>query len=199
MKYKTILSIVTIVIIMFFMPISCKNDSHQSVESPDQVIESNVESEVVRGKYLVGIMGCGDCHSPKKMGANGPEVIPELLLSGYPSDRPVVNFNSELIKEGFAMFYPDLTAAAGPWGISFAGNLTPDETGIGSWSEEQFKIAMTKGKFKGMDNARMLLPPMPWFNYAEMKDEDIHAVFSYLKSIAPVNNVVPSPIGPEDM
>ena len=88
---------------------------------------------------------------------------------------------------------PDMTAAAGPWGISFAANLTPDETGIGSWTFEQFKTAMTQGKYKGMENGRPLLPPMPWFNFTEMKDEDLRAIFAYLKSIKPVKNVVPPP------
>jgi hypothetical protein len=144
-------------------------------------------------------MGCNDCHSPKKVGPKGPEIIEELLLSGYPSDRPVVTFDSKLIKEGFAMFYPDLTAAAGPWGISFAANLTPDETGIGNWSEEQFKKALTEGKLKGLDGSRTLLPPMPWVNYISLTDEEIHAVFTYLKSIKPVKNIVPNPISPDKM
>lgn len=104
-----------------------------------------------------------------------------------------------MIKEGFGMFYPDLTAAAGPWGISFAANLTPDQSGIGTWTEEQFKKALTQGKFKGIDGARTLLPPMPWFNYTVLKDEDASAIFAYLKSINPVVNVVPQPIPPDQM
>lgn len=89
---------------------------------------------------------------------------------------------------------PDMTAAAGPWGISFAANLTPHETGIGNWTFDQFKTAMTQGKYKVMANGRPLLPAMPWFNYTEMKDEDLQAVFAYLKSLKPVENVVPSPV-----
>jgi mono/diheme cytochrome c family protein len=199
MKNKNHFSLVAIGTILSFLIASCNNETKEYTESPDAIIKQNAEDEISRGKYLVGIMGCNDCHSPKRMGENGPEIIPELLLSGYPSDRPVINFDSPLLKEGFGMFYPDLTAAAGPWGISFAGNITPDETGIGNWTEEQFKIALTKGKFKGMENARMLLPPMPWFNYVEMKDEDISAIFQYLQSIEPVFNIVPSPVSPEDM
>lgn len=133
------------------------------------------------------------------MGASGPEVIPDLLLSGYPSDRPVVKFDSKLIKEGFPMLYPDLTAAAGPWGISFAGNLTPDDTGIGNWTEEQFKKAITEGKFKGLDGSRTLLPPMPWQNLKSLTNDEIHAIFMYLKSIKPVKNIVPSPVTPDKM
>lgn len=155
--------------------------------------------QVKHGAYLVTIMGCNDCHSPKRMGPNGPEIIPELMLSGFPADRPIVKFDSKMIKEGFGMFYPDLTAAAGPWGLSFAANLTPDDTGLGSWSLVQFKKAITEGKHKGLDGGRMLLPPMPWVNYITMKEEDIAALFAYLQSIPPVENLVPAPLGPDAM
>lgn len=157
------------------------------------------EDAVKRGAHLVAIMGCNDCHSPKQMGAHGPEVIADLMLSGYPADRPMPKADSKLIKEGFSLFNPDLTAAAGPWGVSFAANLTPDETGIGSWSEEQFKKALTEGKLKGQDGGRMLLPPMPWTNYKDLTNDEIHAIFTYLKSLKPVKNIVPSPITPDKM
>ncbi len=179
---------------------SCSEKAPETSQ-PD-VIEEPAESHediVKKGEYLVGIMGCNDCHSPKQMGERGPEVIPELMLSGYPAERPVVKMESKLIKEGFGMFYPDLTAAAGPWGVSFAANLTPDETGIGNWTEDQFKKALKEGKAKGLDNGRMLLPPMPWTNFAQIKDEDVHAIFTYLKSIKPVSNIVPAPLGPESI
>jgi len=152
--------------------------------------------QVKRGEYLVSISGCNDCHSPKKMGPNGPEIIAERKLSGYPSDLPVPTFDTKMTSQGFAMFTPDLTAAYGPWGTSFAANLTPDESGLGNWTLEQFKKALTQGKSKGMDNGRMLLPPMPWVNYVGMKDEDISAMFAYFKSIPPVKNVVPAPVPP---
>jgi hypothetical protein len=177
---------------------ACTSESTKTSEPAQPVVKTDAQI-VEHGKYLVGIMGCNDCHSPKRMGANGPELIPELLLSGYPSDRPVVKFDSKLIKEGFAMFYPDLTAGAGPWGLTFAANLTPDDTGIGSWTKEQFKKALTEGKYKGLDGGRVLLPPMPWVNYIGMTDEDVTAVFMYLKSIQPVKNVVPAPITPDQM
>jgi len=179
--------------------LSCNQETNLTNSEEAQIQLASEEDVISHGKYLVTIMGCNDCHSPKRMGEMGPEIIPELLMSGFPSDRPIIKFDSPLIKEGFGMFYPDLTAAAGPWGISFAGNLTPDETGIGNWTEEQFKVALTQGKFKGLENGRMMLPPMPWFNFTEMKDEDIHAVFTYLKSITPVKNVVPQPISPANM
>ena len=182
-----------------FIATSCSNSSQKPSGNNAAVIAVSPEDIVKRGEYLVTVMGCNDCHSPKKMGLNGPEIIPELLLSGYPSDRPVVKFKDPMIKEGFGMFYPDLTAAAGPWGVSFAANLTPDQSGIGTWTEEQFKKALMQGKFKGIEGARTLLPPMPWFNYTVLKDEDASAIFAYLKSIKPVVNVVPQPIPPDQM
>ena len=180
-----------------FIP-SCTETAQEASESPTPY-SPNPEDIVKHGEYLVTIMGCNDCHSPKAMGPNGPEVIPELMLSGYPSDRPVVSFDNPMLKEGFAMFYPDLTASAGPWGVSFAGNLTPHATGIGTWTEEQFKKAITQGKFKGLDEGRMLLPPMPWFNFKHLKDDDVHAIFMYLQSIPPIDNAVPEAVSPDKM
>lgn len=199
MDYKNSLSIVIAFGAILLMFASCKNETKQYEENKALYTEQNVENEIIRGKYLVGILGCNDCHSSKRMGAEGLEIIPKLMLSGFPADRPIINFPDSLIKKGFIMFYPDFTAAKGPWDTSFAGNLTPDETGIGTWSEKQFKTALTKGKFKGLENSRMLFPPMPWFNFTEMKDEDLHAIYSYLKSITPVSNVVPPYVSPEYM
>jgi len=160
---------------------------------------SGEEELVKQGKYLVGILGCHDCHSPKQIGPQGPEIIPELHLSGYPASRPVGKIIPEaLAQNDWILFGSDGTAAAGPWGVSFAANLTSDESGIGSWSYEQFKIALTKGKYKGLDNGRPLLPPMPWFNYTAMREEDIRAIFQYLKSTPPVRNLVPAPVAPEE-
>jgi hypothetical protein len=199
MKKNNFIRMTAVVICSLLITASCSNSNQKTAEINPAAISVSPEDIVKRGEYLVTIMGCNDCHSPKKMGPNGPEIIPELLLSGYPSDRPVVKFNDPLLREGFGMFYPDLTAAAGPWGVSFAANLTPDQSGIGTWTEEQFKRALTEGKFKGIAGARTLLPPMPWFNYTNIKDEDASAIFAYLKSIKPVVNVVPQPITPDQM
>ncbi|MDO9374811.1 MAG: diheme cytochrome c-553 [Ferruginibacter sp.] len=149
------------------------------------------DSLVKRGEYLVTIGGCDDCHSPKKMGPMGPELVMESRFSGYPADRPFPNYDSSLVKKGIAMFNADLTSAAGPWGISFAANISSDSTGIGNWSEAQFFTALREGKFKGLVESRPLLPPMPWQNLKHLTDEDIRAIFAYLKSTKPVKNVVP--------
>ncbi len=178
---------------------SCSENTPKQNEDTKTAAVPTQEEIIKRGQHLVTIMGCNDCHSPKKMGAQGPEIITELMLSGFPADRPVAKLDSKLTKEGFAIMYPDMTAATGPWGVSFASNLTPDETGIGNWTEEQFKKALTQGKSKGLDGSRTLLPPMPWMNYTTLTDEEIHAIFSYLQSITPVKNIVPNPVAPDMM
>ena len=88
-----------------------------------------------------------------------------------------------------------LTAWAGPWGVSFAYNLTPDrQTGIGDWPEEMFIKTLRTGKFMG--SSRDILPPMPWQNLAQMTDDDLKAMFAYLKSLPPVRNKIHDPIPP---
>ncbi|MFN7119457.1 MAG: diheme cytochrome c-553 [Saprospiraceae bacterium] len=146
-----------------------------------------------RGEYLVGVIGCDDCHTPKVMGPNGPELVLERRLSGHPMDVPVSKVDTSVLSD-WMYFRHDLTAAVGPWGVSFAANLTSDETGIGNWSEAQFFKAIREGKSKGMDDTRPLLPPMPWFVYKNMSNEDLRAIFTFLKSTKPVHNIVPKPL-----
>ncbi len=191
----TMLSILSIVILLSF----CTGNKAKIEQATVQTAELSQEELIAKGEYLVTIGGCNDCHSPKQMTERGPEIIKELMLSGYPADRPLLVADKNAITKGWALMNYDLTQAAGPWGVSFAANLTPDPTGIGNWTEEQFKKALTQGKFKGMDGGRMLLPPMPWFNFAYLKDEDVSAIYAYLKSIKPVNNLVPAPISPEEL
>ena len=154
------------------------------------------KAQIEQGKYLVGVMGCGDCHAPKKMTAQGPIPDPDLGLSGHPANIPM----AKVIKtQDWVLFHPMNTIAVGPWGASFSANLTPDDTGIGNWSEEQFIIAMTEGKSKGIRTARPLLPPMPWPNYTGMKKEELVAMFAYLKSCKPIENLVSQPISPDKL
>jgi hypothetical protein len=154
---------------------------------------------VKRGEYLVNSIGCDDCHSPKRMGEHGPEIIPELRFSGFPSKGTVPPIDTNVVKNGWALFAPDLTSAVGQWGQSFAANITSDATGIGNWPEENFIRAIRKGKFKGLEGSRDLLPPMPWFAYKNMNDEDLRSIYYYLKTTKPVENVVPAPKGPADL
>ena len=150
---------------------------------------------IERGGYLVTIAGCDDCHTPKKMGPMGPELDMERRLSGYNQQIPFPKVDTNLIKQGWSLVNPDLTGWAGMWGASFTANITSDETGIGNWTFDQFKKAFQQGKWKGMDNSRPLMPPMPWQNYSQMKEDDVKAVFAFLKSTKPIKNVEP-PIKP---
>ena len=83
------------------------------------------------------------------------------------------------------------TAFAGPWGISFAMNLTPDvDTGLGSWSDEMFVKALRTGKHMG--TSRPIQPPMPWSWYSQMSDDDLKALFAYLRSVPAIRNRPPT-------
>ncbi len=164
-----------------------------------EAVELTKEQLVQKGKYLVSIMGCNDCHSPKQNGPQGPAVIPELLLSGYPSKQALKKVNKEVLKEGWLVATEDITAMAGPWGVSFSANITPDQTGIGNWTKENFATALRQGWYKGLEGTRKLLPPMPWQGFAVLTDEDITPIFTYLLSIKPVVNDVPDPLNPDEI
>ncbi|MGE5382968.1 MAG: c-type cytochrome [Omnitrophica WOR_2 bacterium] len=198
---KSIFSMLSILTVLFFLSYctSKKENRESNDQTKVQTTEMSQADLVKKGEYLVTIGGCNDCHSPKKITEKGAEVIKETMLSGYPANRPILQPDKAALKKGFALMAMDMTQAVGPWGVSFAANLTPDPTGIGNWTEEQFMKALRQGKFKGMDNGRALLPPMPWYNYAKMTDDDIKAVFAYLKSIKPVSNVVPPPMAPNEI
>src|SRR5690606_8911825 len=82
------------------------------------------------------------------------------------------------------------TAFAGPWGVSFTANLTPDpETGLGNWTPEMFIATMRTGRRQG--KGRPILPPMPAQMIKNLSDEDLRAIFAYLQSLPPVKNRVP--------
>jgi mono/diheme cytochrome c family protein len=159
------------------------------------------EQMVERGRYLVTLGGCNDCHSPKLITPQGPVLDSAHLLSGHPANMPLPPVDDRSLKPGnWISMGPDATAFVGPWGISFPANLTSDSaTGIGSWSEGNFIQALRTGKHMGIPTARPILPPMPWEGIGKMNDDDLKAVFAYLKSTVPVSNRVPQPVAPEDV
>jgi hypothetical protein len=88
-----------------------------------------------------------------------------------------------------------MTAWAGPWGVSFTRNLTPDkETGIGIWTEQNFIETLRTGRQLG--KGRPILPPMPFEAFRNMTDDDLKSIFAYLQSIPAIKNKVPDPIAP---
>jgi Cytochrome c len=154
------------------------------------------ESQEKWGEHLVLICGCHDCHSPKMMTDHGPDLDPSLLLSGHPANLPAPDVDRKDMESKGLAVTNDLTAWVGPWGISYAANLTSDATGIGNWQEANFMTAIRHGKLKGIESGRTLLPPMPWQMLNNMTDDELKAVFAYLKTTKPINNVVPPPAPP---
>ena len=165
--------------------------------SAQQKKGSAKKNQIERGAYLVNLAGCNDCHSPKNFTAMGPIPDTTKLMSGHPSTTKLPEVPKDVLgpdKWG-GLFTNDLTGWAGPWGISFARNLTPDVgTGLGSWTEDIFIKAIRTGK--DMGERRDILPPMPWPFYSKMKDDDLKAIFAYLQSLPPIENTVPDPISP---
>jgi mono/diheme cytochrome c family protein len=154
--------------------------------------QSASDSAVERGRYLVSIMACHDCHSPKIPGTMKPD--PERMLSGRP---PTTKMPSRA--EGEVHASEDLTVWRGGWGQSVASNLTPDpETGIGRrYNEAKFVQTMRSGK---KPEGTALRPPMPVDVYQNVKDDDLKAIYAYLRTIKPIKNGVyaglPSPASP---
>jgi mono/diheme cytochrome c family protein len=122
-----------------------------------------------RGEYLAQIMDCGGCHTT---GVFLGKPDPARYLGGSE-----VGF----LIPGLGIFYPP--------------NLTPDETGLGSWSKDDIIRAVRTGV---RPDGRMLAPAMPWHSYAALNDEDANALAAFLKSLPPVQNKVPGPFGPEE-
>jgi hypothetical protein len=157
------------------------------------------EEMVTHGAYLVSLMGCNHCHSPKVMTDMGPVPDTTRLLSGHPADSKLAMIDTAMVQPGkWILTTDDLTAWVGPWGISYPANLTPDgPTGIGTWTDEVFIKALRTGKHMGV--GRMILPPMPWADIAKATDEDLKAIFAYLQSLPPIRNQVPDPVPPNQL
>jgi hypothetical protein len=134
-------------------------------------------------------MSCNDCHTPFKMGPKGPEPDMSRMLSGHPEQMKLPP-PPKPVGPWIGAFTATDTAFAGPWGITYAANLTPDQnTGLGIWTEDMFLKALKSGKHMG--TSREIQPPMPWQWLGRATDEDLKAIFAYLKSIPPISNHVP--------
>ncbi len=174
MKKITLLMVIHFVVTALVIMACNQGKAKEPVKEP-----LNNAALVKRGEYLVAAIGCDDCHTPKKFAADGhPELDMERRFSGHPSNEPVGKVDTTAFKNGWVYFGMGLTAAAGPWGISYAANITSDTTGIGMWSEQQFMAAIRKGLYKGLEGSRPLLPPMPWFVYKNFNDEDLRSIYA---------------------
>ncbi len=169
---------------------ACNNQATESKETT--AAAPSAEDNLKEGERLVASLDCEICHSPKRMGPKGPEIIPELRFGGHQAGSALPPYDEATVKAGWVLFAPDFTSMIGPWGQSYTGNISSDSTGIGMWTEEQFKKVIREGKFKGLDNTRPILPPMPWEAYKHLTDDEISKIFAFLKSTKPVKNVVPA-------
>ena len=156
---------------------------------------ADATDKATRGKYLVSTSACHDCHTPFKLGPNGPEPDTERALSGHP--QALVMPPAPQLPPGpwLVTMAATNTAFAGPWGVSFTANLTPDaDTGLGQWSLKNFMDTIRTGRHLG--RGRAVLPPMPIPVYNNFTDDDLEAVYSYLRTIPPISNRVPEPLPP---
>jgi mono/diheme cytochrome c family protein len=145
--------------------VSCTSQPAEESKAPPPVEQAM--SPLKRGEYLAMVTGCHDCHTPGGM-YGAPDM--HRALSG-----------SELGWQG-------------PWGISYAANLTPDSaTGIGSWTAVEIERALRSGVKK---DGSPVLPPMPWPDFTRLSPEDMAALTTYLKNIPAVRHAVPPAIPP---
>jgi mono/diheme cytochrome c family protein len=176
--------------ILVLMTVVAAASQYRTVAAPDR------KAQLERGKYLVTIGGCHDCHTPWIVlpdGTVGPDMT--RALSGHPQQFPITEAAQIRSDRWAVATAPTNTAFSGPWGVSFAANLSPDEnTGTGIWTFDVFRNTIRNGRHWGV--SRPLLPPMPWFNYREMTDEDLEAVFTYIHSLPPIRNNVQTPLPP---
>jgi hypothetical protein len=157
----------------------------------------SARTRVERGAYLVRTMGCNDCHTPWTLGPNGPEPDMSRALTGHPADMVMPPPPALPPGPWVWMAGATNTAFAGPWGVSFTANLTPDpDTGLGRWTEDTFIQTLRTARHEG--KGRPILPPMPVKMIGQLNDEDLKSLFAYLQSLAPVKNRVPQPIDPPE-
>ena len=125
---------------------------------------------IARGKYLVTIASCHDCHTP-----------------GYFLGKPDMGRFLGGSEVGFEV--PGLGVFHGP-------NLTPDKgTGLGNWTDAEIVAAIQKGQ---RPDGRMLAPTMPSPAFANLTKQDVDAIVAFLRSLPPVANKVPGPFGPTE-
>jgi hypothetical protein len=160
---------------------------------------ANAAAQTARGRQLVTMGGCHDCHTPMKFDPEIGMPVPDMtrMLSGHPEGAP--DPVSSVAGHDAAVIGPTFTSFKAPFGIVYTANLTPDpDTGLGSWTEEMFLRAVRTGRHMG-GNGRPILPPMPWPNVGMQTDDDIKAIFAYLRSIPAIRNDVPAPKVPEEV
>jgi hypothetical protein len=195
-KYKAAIFCSAVLILAFFNSCNENSAAAKASDNPSKYSTSaqynGNATEAEWGKSLVSQHGCIGCHTPRKSTPLGIVTDSALLLSGHPGQIRPPDIDRKMVEtKHLTVSSEEANAWVGKWGISYAANLTPDATGIGNWKVEQFIYAIREGKYKGLAGSRSLLPPMPWRSYRNMKDDELKAMFVYLKSIKSIKNLVP--------
>jgi cytochrome c551/c552 len=184
----------TLAVLALLVIPACGTGAEKPAAAKDQPAPVAGKSPVERGEYIVSTSGCHDCHTPWTMTDKGPAPDMARALSGHPEQ---MDLPPAPAAQGpwMVSIAATNTAYAGPWGVSFTANLTPDkETGLGAWTQQNFVDTIRNGRHMGA--GRPLLPPMPWPVYNNMTDEDLAAVYAYLQSLPAIKNRVPDPRPP---
>jgi hypothetical protein len=164
---------------------------------PVATAEPPTTDRVARGRMLVSIGGCNDCHTPMKFDPELGMPVPDMtrMLSGHPAGAP--DPASTLSGHDIGVIGPTFTSFRLPFGVVYPANLTPDpDTGLGGWNEAMFLRAVRTGRHMG-GSGRPILPPMPWMTLAQQTDDDLKAIFAYLQSVPAIRNDVPAPKVPD--
>ena len=190
------LSITTILIATL---VACTSSEPKTETKNEGLADAGVTIE--RGRHLVMIGGCNDCHTPKIFTPQGPKLDTSKLLAGHIQSSPLPLIDTSALRPGnWVTFAPDQTVAVGPWGMTLAANLTSDSaTGIGAWGEANFVKAMRTGRHMGLEGGRPIMPPMPWENLKDLSEDDLKSIYAYLKSTTPISNRVHEPYNPGEV
>ena len=199
MANRTFLICAVIVLTALAFYACSENTSGESTAAttapPEKPKYGGYETQVQWGEHIVTIAGCNDCHTPKKMTPMGPVNDTSLMLSGHPENAPAPDVDRKMVESKGLVVSQDFTSWVGPWGITYTANLTPDPSGTGNWTEDQFVYALKNLISKGLPSSRHLLPPMSMMPVTEMTEDEIRAIYAYLRTIKPIknNSVQPTP------
>lgn len=199
-KYALLLSTSLTLAVLFLSGCSENKTAEPAAETTVASAEKpnfgGFDTQVQWGEHLVTIGGCHDCHTPKKMTPMGPVDDSSLLLSGHPENMPAPDVDRKQMESKGFILTATFTAWVGPWGISYSANLTPDETGTGTWTEDQFVYALRNSISKGLPGSRPLVPPMSMMPVKHMSDAELKAIFAYLRTVKPIKNHSVQPTAP---
>ncbi len=191
--YSRFVTAVAFIAIFFY---GCSEKKVETTAAEEKPNYAGYETQALWGEHLVTIAGCNDCHTPKKLTPMGPVDDTTMFLSGHPESMPAPGVDRKQMESKGLIVTQTFTAWVGPWGISYSANLTPDETGIGSWTEDQFVYAIKNSITKGLPGSRAMMPPMSLMPFKLMTVDELKAIFAYLRTIKPVKNISVQPTAP---